>query len=473
MGDNHNILIKAPKDGFSLERKYIFEVIFKYFIGIPYELIFEDRREVCLQVNNKRLYVNDVFFDIKADDYLTERSMPIGNLPVWYPQSEEICGVLSSHYIPIIFGNAVTGKEYVSVQDEDIRLGIDIFGAAFFMLSRYEEFVVKDRDHYDRFPVESSLAYKFNFLERPIINEYIEILWYLLKKMDSALIRKVRKYKVIPTHDIDRPFGMLYDTPLQIMRHFAGDIVYRRSFSDIIGRIRDTFHLCFCKEIYVENKNKVFSFISKKSVEYHIKSIFFFMNSKRSLYDGNYMVNDPDVLDAIKNLVSEGHHIGLHPSFDSYLDRDEIKEEVAFMNEVFIKNQLPPLVGARQHYLKWKNPDTWQYYEDAGISFDSTMTYAGHVGFRCGVCYPFPVFNLKTRKQLALIEHPLIIMDGTLYDDDYMGLSHDEAMPVIKKLADECKKYNGEFVILWHNTMLDDKNEREFYSAMLDEVCGE
>ena len=35
--------------------------------------------------------------------------------------------------------------------DVSIRLPIDIFGAAFFMLSRYEEAVLPDRNHHERF----------------------------------------------------------------------------------------------------------------------------------------------------------------------------------------------------------------------------------------------------------------------------------------------------------------------------------
>lgn len=459
------IHITLPNN-FIPERTYICHVIFSEFLGIEYDINFlNDAEQVLLVGLCGSIRMEDSFFLKNDDGVFTEDSLPVLPLPTVI--------IDHSHHkiLPILFGSKNAQEKFLEIIDNDVYCGIDILGSAFFMLTRIEEYILRDRDENDRFPAQSSIAYKAGFLNRPLVNEYVELLWFFLKQIEPSLECKKRQYKVIPTHDIDKPFGMMFDTPLQIARHFAGDIVYRRSPKAVLKRALEVFQLCFATEQYIAKKGETFAFINRESRKHNLKDVFFFMNSKKSWYDGNYTVDEPHVLGIISKLVSQGHYIGLHPSFDSYMDSDKIKREVALMNDVFSNNKLPLLVGSRQHYLKWKNPNTWQYYEDAGIPFDSSMTFAGHVGFRCGVCYPFPVFNLETRKQLKLIEHPLIVMDGTLYE--YMGLSHGEALPVIKKLADECKKYNGEFVILWHNTMLDSNNEREFYSKMLDEVCCE
>ncbi len=459
------LTICAP-DSYHAEREYIFHVVFSCFLGIDYTVNYESNlNAVVIRGEKSSISITDGLFSVEKTEWLSDKCLPVLPLKKGF-LCEEIDFNINS--IPVLYGHVLDSGKYLEVKDGDVSLGIDIFGSSFFMLTRLEEYIVNDRDVQDRFPVEASIAYKAGFLERPIVNEYVEILWCLLKKIEPSLVRKNQKYKVLPTHDIDKPFDMMFETPLQISRHFVGDILYRKSVYAMLKRVRDVYQLNFNKKKYISRKTETYDFIDAISSKHNLKDIFFFMNSKKSWYDGNYTIDEPHVLCIISKLVSKGHHIGLHPSFDSYMDVDEIKKEVALMNDVFTNNKLPLLVGARQHYLKWKNPDTWQHYEDAGIPFDSSMTYAGHVGFRCGVCYPFPVFNLETRKELKLIEHPLIVMDGTLYE--YMGLSHDEALPVIKKLADECKKYNGEFVILWHNTMLDCKNERDFYSKMLDEV---
>lgn len=462
------LTVYAP-DNYRYEREYIFEVIFSCFWRIDYNIIFEpDRSDVLISGQSGTVSIKDVLFSIAEKDWLSSKCLP--NMPL---NSAVFDSQLLSSFndIPVLYGQPFDSGNYLDIKDESISLGIDIFGAAFFMLTRLEEYVSADRDNQDRFPVESSIAYKAGFLDYPIVNEYLELLWLLIKQIEPKLERKNCQYRVVPTHDIDNPFGMMFETPFQILRHFAGDILYRKSIGSLLDRVREVLKCYFLKEQYIAEYSKTFDFILAESKKHCLRDIFFFMNSKKSWYDGNYTVDEPHVLVLINKLINNGHSVGLHPSFVSYNDSDEIKKEVDFMNSILSRNQLPMLVGARQHYFKWKNPDTWQYYENVGIPFDSSMIYAGQVGYRCGVCYPYPVFNLESRKKLKLVERPLIVMDRTLYE--YMGLSYDEALPVIKKLANECKKYDGEFVILWHNTMLDNEAEREFYSRVLDAVCCE
>ena len=53
--------------------------------------------------------------------------------------------------------------------------------------------------------------------------------------------------------------------------------------------------------------------------------------------------------------------------------------------------------GGRQHYLRWEAPTTWRAWEEAGLDYDSTLTFADHAGFRCGVCFEYPVYDILLR----------------------------------------------------------------------------
>ena len=108
--------------------------------------------------------------------------------------------------------------------------------------------------------------------------------------------------------------------------------------------------------------------------------------------------------------------------------------------------------GGRQHYLRWKNPDTWQYWQDVGLSYDSTLAYAQEIGFRSGCCYEHSVFNLSTRQSLKLRERPLVAMDATLLT--YMEYSLEKAEHSLKDLIQVCRRYNGDFTLLWHPNWL-------------------
>ena len=152
----------------------------------------------------------------------------------------------------------------------------------------------------------------------------------------------------------------------------------------------------------------------------------------------------------------------MHPEFASYKDGALIKKNAFVLKNMLKKNNIQvDKFGARQHYLRWQVPDTWQHYEDAGIEYDTTLSYADHIGFRCGICYEYPVFNFKTREQLKLKEYPLIVMDGS--GIDYMGLSYEEMEKRTIRLKHSCEKYNGNFVLLWHNDMFIDTKLNVLY----------
>jgi len=79
------------------------------------------------------------------------------------------------------------------------------------------------------------------------------------------------------------------------------------------------------------------------------------------------------------------------------------------------------------------------------------LGYADKEGFRCGVCYEYSVFDIISRKKLNLKEKPLVVMEGSL--TTYQpNITPKEMEETIKKLTKKVKKYNGEFVFLWHNS---------------------
>jgi hypothetical protein len=84
------------------------------------------------------------------------------------------------------------------------------------------------------------------------------------------------------------------------------------------------------------------------------------------------------------------------------------------------------------------------------MEWESTLTYPEKEGFRCGTCYEYSVFNILTRKKLKLKEIPLEVMEATMMG--YQNLTPKIMEKRIIKLIDKVKKYNGKFVLLWHNS---------------------
>ena len=105
-------------------------------------------------------------------------------------------------------------------------------------------------------------------------------------------------------------------------------------------------------------------------------------------------------------------------------------------------------------FLRFEVPTTWQIWEDNGMKWDSTLSYPEKEGFRCGTCYEYSVFNILSRKKLKLKEMPLTVMEVTMVG--YQNLVPGIMEKKIIKLIDKVKKYNGKFVLLWHNSNFND-----------------
>lgn len=452
------------------EKKYIIDIIFNEFLGLEYKIVegVSEQRFTVIEYHGKIIRIKDILFLTKSNIWLKKESLP--NLPLkrinikkFFPNYE------GESVMPLIYSD--NHETPFQINEAYININFDILGSCFFMLTRYEEYVIKKRDSLDRFSCSDSLSYKENIIERPIVNEYVELLWHILHKINPFIKRKKRIFNLVLTHDIDKPFGMMYDSNKQILRHFAGDLLIRKDFKLFFKRFQEVFLLKFKQKKYIGIKLKTYDYIFHISKKYNYKNYFFFMNSKKSWFDGNYKVDEPYVIELIRDIIKKGHYVGLHPSFNSYKNKNELNNEVEHFNKILLCNNLPKITGARQHYLRWSNPITWRIYEKENLLYDSSLTFHDHAGFRCGTCYEFSTFDLEERKHMKLKEKPLIVMDTTLIE--YMKLNNNEIVEYIMYLFKVCKFYNGDFVILWHNTTLDDSNNRKIYTELLMRIYND
>ena len=120
------------------------------------------------------------------------------------------------------------------------------------------------------------------------------------------------------------------------------------------------------------------------------------------------------------------------------------------------------------HYLRWEQPTTLRAWADAGMSYDSTLSYADLPGFRCGTCFEYPAFDPVKQEILNLRVRPLIAMECTVMAPRYMGLGTGKAAyNKFKKIKDACRAVNGCFTLLWHNSQFDSEAERSLYEGIL------
>jgi len=498
---------------FSAEKKYIIRVLMEVYLGLEYSLEFgeEHTYKITLKNGNSLTFADDFFEHFSetknTPSRKTKEEVPpfreskgareeiLQNLPTYLHQKNipKRVRFLKSGFaplddIPVIFGNenvrevhppapskggderGVPSKEgdtntkntSVSpfgggwgVDTRTIKCGIDVFASSFFMLSRWEELANPLRDAHERFPVRASLAFKGNFLHRAVVNEYIELLWNILTHLGVQQARKPRNFSFLLTHDVDIP--QLWRNALSPAKTMLGDIFKRKNKAAIWQ------HFNFIKK--KKDPFDTFDELMDLSENQGLQSHFFFITGGNTRFDNNYEISDFFIEKLITRIHERGHEIGIHPSYDTYQDAAMLSWEIEALRQVSPQS----VKTGRQHFLRFAVPHTWQAWEDNGMEWDSTMGYAGAVGFRCGTCYPFPVFNVLTRRELDLVERPLLVMEVSLFSEAYMGLTQAEALVKVQEIVETVSRFEGEFVLLWHNSnlVLNGEDYWETYKAVL------
>lgn len=425
------------------EKAYIAEVFFGEFLGLDYkiEVVAGEYDYRIILPNSKEIVFENSFF----------RNHPNGAkdcLPSDIPQ--KVC-LLCNDFT----GNedivSIYGSDKFIVDGNKILSGFDIFASAFFMLSRWEENINKIRDKHERFPASASLAYKCGFLDRPVVNEYVNFLWRICHFLAPQLRRKQKKTEVIITHDVDHIIR--WKSIRQLFRVVFGDLILRKNLRLGCERILDYF------DIKSDRKNDpydLFDWLMSLSERNGAKSRFYIMSGGNTDYDNNYSLSEPKLKDIVDRIRARNHIIGIHPSYDSFNNQRLFSIEKEKLEE-YLK---APVLEGRQHYLRFEVPTTWQLWDDNGMGCDSTCGYPEIEGFRCGTGDEFHVFNFVSRKKLRLRERPLLIMDASLFNGTENNLN--KVWAKVVNIKNKCLDSNA--TVLWHNSYIDNI---EIYERMI------
>ena len=449
------------------EIEYTCDVVFSEWLGTDYEIMSAEQNTILISSGNNTLQLNADFFVKASNNWLNEETMPC--LPLKNYNLTELKTTLHNEIhicatkLPVLYG-----IPKITVAENSIDCDIDIFGSVFFMISRYEEIVTKERDNHSRFSAESSIAYKEDFLFRPIVNEYVELLFALLHYLFPQLERKKMQFRISPTHDVDVPFRYLNVSVPRFIKHMGGDVLKRKSVLlafDTLSRWNKV------------NNGKVeddpyytFDFIMSESEKRDLKSAFYFLPSSSPEMTIQYPVALSHMQTLLQTIDKRGHEIGIHGFYGTYLNNKAFQDDVLLLQATLETLGIgQEIKGGRQHYLQWQNPETFVVWENTGMKYDSTLSFADMPGFRCGTCYEYSVYNCITRRKLKLKERPLIAMECSIIAERYMNLGlTDNALQVFKNLKDQCKYYSGNFVLLFHNTEFLTEAQRQFYIKVLD-----
>ncbi|MCC2638016.1 MAG: polysaccharide deacetylase [Moraxellaceae bacterium] len=452
--------VRCP-EGFAAERQYVLEVMFGEFLGLDCVLAPEERSDYRVELpDGSAISWPDLFFADSSRPLLDVARLPVLAVPrvrfdtllPGFPEQEPVPLLYAqSGAAPLLWGERVTA------------FGFDLAGAIFFQLTRFEEAVSTAVDGHGRFPATAALAVQGDWIDRPLVDEYITCLRLVLEQAGVAC--RASEFRLCVSHDVDLPFAY-HGTPwryrllylLSSLRAGAGPAALRELASVIWrGAAADPCN--------------TFDWIMTESERRGLTSAFYFITDRPAgVIDGYYAMSDPAIRSLVVTMRARGHELGLHASYGSWQSPEQFQKEAAVLHEaVEACGGALSAFGGRQHYLRWRTPASLQGWERAGAAYDSSMGFAEVAGFRAGTAREYPWFDLAGRRRLRVRERPLIVMDCTLTDDHYMGLGRgDAALAYAARLKERCRLHGGTFALLWHNSRLVRPDDRLLYTRILD-----
>lgn len=377
--------------------------------------------------DGKSLRFSDAFFSqVKTDSYLLGEYLP--QAPVLHKSQ-----FTAEADLPVIFGD-----DCLERTPAGWNCGADIFASAFFLLSRWEESLIEEKDPHGRVSEDAMYLVKHNLYHRPLADEYAEFLKNMLMSAGYNNFKKP-EYQAVFTHDADTLY--YYGGFGKLLRLSIGDILKRKSFSMLRRTWQGYYDL---KRGAKTDPSDTYDYLADISEKHYTKSHFYFIAGKKGESDLRYFINDTRVGELIRHIEQRGHKVGIHGSYDSFDKNGQLQAEIQRLNQLTAK----PVLEGRQHFLRFAVPDTWRRWEAAGLKTDSTLGFRHRIGFRAGTAKAFKVFDIHERKAMNLNESPLIAMDVALLE---AYPKPEDGLKAVSDISEKIRRYGGNFVLLWHN----------------------
>ena len=278
--------------------------------------------------------------------------------------------------LPLIGAKKLEKNDKVIYKSENhYFFNYDILGLLFWKLTRQEEIYHQELDEHKRFSASQSHADKHGYLFRPIVDEWLDILSQVIKKTWPNEKLKTNNYSLDLSHDVDNPSNFFFKSPASRLKFIVGDLFKRKDYKSAL------FGSCVSfiskNELSMNDPLNTFDWIMSESEKLGLKSTFYFVcgNSNKK-FDPEYSIFDKPIISLMKRISERGHYIGLHPSYDSFENKEMIKKELVSLKEICDKENIKFRHLTRMHFLRWNQSKTLRILNDIGVKIDSSMGYA-------------------------------------------------------------------------------------------------
>ncbi|HQQ93349.1 MAG TPA: polysaccharide deacetylase family protein [Bacteroidia bacterium] len=322
------------------------------------------------------------------------------------------------------------------------QIEYDLFSMVFYFISRYEEWQDHNKDEHGRFTVRNSILFRYGLQQRPLIDLCVQEFRSELEKHFQGLHLYRKKAGLLSTIDVDNVYAYRHKSFLRVAGAGFKDLLkgdfygLGRRLAVLRGKISDPFD--------------IYDTVSEFCARHNIPLVFFFLMRSGTRYDRSLDPDSGAFQEIISRLNDYPLSIGLHPSYETLNDQEQLGKETRRMTEVL--NAVP--IFSRQHFLRFDVRRTPHMLSQKGFRADFSMGYSDVPGFRAGTSFVFNYYDFERERETDFKLVPFCLMDGAY--SIHTKRTQDEILATVDEMANDIESSGGNFVSVYHERSFDD-----------------
>ncbi len=310
----------------------------------------------------------------------------------------------------------------------------DIFGATFYLLSRYEEYLPHVKDAKGRFPANESIAYKNQFMEQPVVDIWVSRFKDVLLQVFPEKLQKQTTFKTKVIIDVPQAYAYRKVGFLRTLGGYGSDFINFRLKQNFT---RTQVLLGLRKDPY-----DIFSWLVNVQKQASTRFKVFFELGDYTEESKNIKYSKRSFQSLIK-MVGDYSNVGLLVSKSASESIPILKEEKKRIEQITNR----PLQQARISDYRVTLPYSYRDLLDQEVTEDYTMGYPNTPGFRASTCTPFLFYDLDYEIQTPLLLYPFCIHVNEIINSNNQTINKVN----LEKLRNEVKDVKGIFIVAFSN----------------------
>lgn len=334
-------------------------------------------------------------------------------------------------------------------------LPFDFFAAAFYLMSRYEEYQPFVADELGRFKSDQSLAFKHNFLHLPLVDLWFERFLSVWNTFFEIKQQRSIAPKLSLVVEVPQLFDYKHKT---LFRSFAEGIqeFFRFRFVSVFDRILVVLGL---REDPLSNLHHWIEVMLQKAYSVH----FFVLYTKLGVHDRSLSIFNATHQQEIKSISDYAPTAPL-ASFESSVNEATLRPDLERFSRLIHR----PVKAIRQHKLVLRYPYTYRLFSSLGIKNDYSMQYVDVPGFRASTAFPFRFYDLGDEQQTPLTIHPVCLSETHIRNQRFSRKMRQLFLAYHEQLTN----LKAPFVVALTNESFNSRTKNASFLAILSKILN-